>query len=173
VPLALPLTRLSGIHNEPGILKRKLPPAKELITQMLGYITDTDDAERAFLPFKHDGKDRVVLLVNNLGGVSELELGLIVQQTLAVLEGQNIQVERVNAGSFMVCAPIFSWWSKLNLCIDFVQPPRFQFDTASPSPRRGQAQVLGRAYPPAAGRTCICSRVETVHKGCQGGRGVH
>ncbi|KAI5451888.1 hypothetical protein NCC49_001190 [Naganishia albida] len=90
-----------GIHNEPGILKRKLPPAKELITQMLAYITDTNDAERAFLPFKHDGKDRVVLLVNNLGGVSELELGLIVQQTLAVLEEQKIQVDRVNAGSFM------------------------------------------------------------------------
>lgn len=73
---------------------------------MLAYITDTADAERAFLPFKHDGKDRVVLLVNNLGGVSELELGLIVQQTLAVLEEQKIQVERVNAGSFMVRFPV-------------------------------------------------------------------
>ncbi|GHJ85183.1 hypothetical protein NliqN6_1585 [Naganishia liquefaciens] len=90
-----------GIHNEPGILKRKLPPAKDLITQMLAYITDTTDTDRAFVPFKHDGKDRVVLLVNNLGGISELELGLIVQEALGVLASQNIQVERVNAGSFM------------------------------------------------------------------------
>ncbi|KAJ9115161.1 hypothetical protein QFC24_007072 [Naganishia onofrii] len=90
-----------GIHNEPGILKRTLPPAKELITQMLSYITNTSDTERAFLPFQHDGKDRVVLLVNNLGGVSELELGLITQQALAVLEEQKITVDRVNSGSFM------------------------------------------------------------------------
>jgi dihydroxyacetone kinase len=69
---------------------------------MLSYITNTSDTERAFLPFKHDGKDRVVLLVNNLGGVSELELGLITQQALAVLEEQKITVDRVNAGSFMV-----------------------------------------------------------------------
>ncbi|KAJ9106007.1 hypothetical protein QFC19_003343 [Naganishia cerealis] len=90
-----------GIHNEPGILKRTLPPAKELISQMLSFITNTEDAERAFLPFKHDGKDRVVLLVNNLGGISELELGLIAQESLAVLDSQGITVERVSAGSFM------------------------------------------------------------------------
>lgn len=97
------LTAPTGIHNEPGILKQKLPPAKDLVTQMLAYITDTNDVDRAFVPFKHDGNDRVVLLVNNLGGVSELELGLIVQEALGVLASQNIQVERVNAGSFMVC----------------------------------------------------------------------
>lgn len=101
--LPSPLIALTGIHNEPGILKQKLPPAKDLVTQMLAYITDTNDADRAFVPFKHDGGDRVVLLVNNLGGVSELELGLIVQEALGVLATQNIQVERVNAGSFMVC----------------------------------------------------------------------
>lgn len=55
-----------GIHNESGILKQKLTTSKELITQMLAYVTDTTDEERAFLPFKHDGKDEVVLLVNNL-----------------------------------------------------------------------------------------------------------
>ncbi|KAJ9114062.1 hypothetical protein QFC22_005882 [Naganishia vaughanmartiniae] len=65
-----------GIHNESGILKRKLPPARQLIADMLAYITNTTDTERAFCPFKHDGGDRVVLLVNNLGGLSELEMGL-------------------------------------------------------------------------------------------------
>lgn len=33
---------------------------------MLKYVTDTKDEERAFLPYEHDGKDEVVLLVNNL-----------------------------------------------------------------------------------------------------------
>lgn len=38
-------------------------------------LTSTTDTERSFLPFEHDGKDEVVLMVNNLGGVSELEMG--------------------------------------------------------------------------------------------------
>lgn len=55
-----------GIHNEAGIEKTDLPRSKELISKMLKYIIDTNDEERAFLPYKHDGKDEVVLLVNNL-----------------------------------------------------------------------------------------------------------
>lgn len=55
-----------GIHNEAGIEKIKLPTSKELIKRMLGLITDTSDEDRAYVPFKHDGKDEVVLLVNNL-----------------------------------------------------------------------------------------------------------
>jgi hypothetical protein len=101
---------------------------------MLAYITDTKDADRAFLRFKHDGEDRVVLLVNNLGGVSELELGLIVQEALSVLESQNIKVERVNAGSFMV-RHASAWKSLLShraIPIDIMQPPRIQLDTPPP-----------------------------------------
>lgn len=93
---------LAGIHNESGIKKQKLPPARQLITEMLSYITDTSDSDRAFLPFKHDGKDQVVLMVNNLGGISELEMGLISQEALGVLDAQGIEVVRVNVGSFMV-----------------------------------------------------------------------
>lgn len=55
-----------GIHNEAGIEKIKLPTSKELIKRMLGLITDTNDSDRAYVPFKHDGKDEVILLVNNL-----------------------------------------------------------------------------------------------------------
>lgn len=69
---------------------------------MLAYITNTSDADRAFLPFKHDGQDRVVLMVNNLGGISELEMGLIAQEALSVLDEQGIEVSRANVGSFMV-----------------------------------------------------------------------
>lgn len=55
-----------GIHNEAGIEKIKLPTSKELIKRMLGLITDTNDKDRAYVPFEHDGKDEVILLVNNL-----------------------------------------------------------------------------------------------------------
>lgn len=71
---------------------------------MLSYITNTSDIDRAFLPFKHDSKDKVVLMVNNLGGISELEMGLIAQEALGVLDEQEINVVRANVGSFMVSA---------------------------------------------------------------------
>jgi len=57
-----------GIHNEAGIAKVKLSSSKELIANMLKLVLDTSDEDRAFVDFKHDGKDEVVLLVNNLYG---------------------------------------------------------------------------------------------------------
>lgn len=75
-----------GIHNEPGIKRIKIPSTRELLEQMLTFVTDITDPDRSFVPFKHDGKDEVVLMLNNLGGVSELEMnGIIVAATECVL----------------------------------------------------------------------------------------
>lgn len=63
-----------GIHNEPGTNKLSLPKVSELVAQMLTKITDTTDKDRSFLPFEGSG-DEVVLMVNNLGAISELEMG--------------------------------------------------------------------------------------------------
>jgi triose/dihydroxyacetone kinase / FAD-AMP lyase (cyclizing) len=72
---------------------------------MLAYITDITDKERAFLPFKHDGKDEVILLVNNLGGMSELELSSIANDAVKELEEKGkakITVKRIMVGTIMV-----------------------------------------------------------------------
>jgi dihydroxyacetone kinase len=69
---------------------------------MLGMLTLTTDPERSFLPFRGDGEDSVVLLVNNLGGTSELEMGGIVAQTCRSLEEMRISVKRILSGTFMV-----------------------------------------------------------------------
>jgi dihydroxyacetone kinase len=90
-----------GIHNEAGVEKVKLPSSKELVARMLKMITDTKDPERGFVPFQHDGKDEVVLLVNNLGGMSELELSSIANDAVLDLEKQNIIVKRIIVGSVM------------------------------------------------------------------------
>lgn len=67
-----------GIHNEPGNQRLKpLPKLSKLIDQMLAMLTSTTDKERSFVPFQNDGNDEVVLLVNNLGAISELEMGAI------------------------------------------------------------------------------------------------
>ncbi|EPQ56353.1 dihydroxyacetone kinase [Gloeophyllum trabeum ATCC 11539] len=91
-----------GIHNEPGHRRiSPVPPLKELIPQLLEFITSTSDPDRSFLPFRNDGSDEVVLMVNNLGGVSELELVAVVGEAVKALQGTGVTVHRVLSGSFM------------------------------------------------------------------------
>lgn len=59
------------------------PSVEDLITQLLALLCDQDDPERAFVNF---GKaDDVVLLINNYGGLSVLELGALTQEILEQL----------------------------------------------------------------------------------------
>lgn len=74
-----------GIHNERGLVEVDIPEQPEdLIRDMLKLLLDPDDKERAFVPFKE--KEEVILLVNNFGGLSNLENGALTQVALAVLE---------------------------------------------------------------------------------------
>lgn len=92
-----------GIHNEPGHSRvSPVPPLRTLVAQLIDYIVNTNDPERSFIPFKNDGRDKVALMVNNLGGVSELELTGIVNAATEVLGERNIGIERVLSGCFMV-----------------------------------------------------------------------
>lgn len=91
-----------GIHNESGHQRLSpAPPLKELVPKLLELLISTTDSERSFVPFQGKG-DRVALLVNNLGGLSELELGGVVNQARADLDSKGIKIERVLAGTFMV-----------------------------------------------------------------------
>ncbi|KAH7927347.1 dihydroxyacetone kinase [Leucogyrophana mollusca] len=91
-----------GIHNESGIRRvSPVPPLNELVPSLLEMITSTSDKERSFLPFKGKGQDNVALLVNNLGGLSELELGCIVREVRGSLDDSNIVIKRVISGTFM------------------------------------------------------------------------
>lgn len=83
-----------------------MPPLNELVPNLIRMITSTADPDRSFVPFKNDGTDRVVLLANNLGGLSELELGAIVGEANSALDKQGIKAMRVLAGSFMVCSSL-------------------------------------------------------------------
>lgn len=92
-----------GIHNESGHRRvSPMPPLHELIPQLLDMLTSTTDAERSFLPFYGGNKDHVVLLVNNLGGLSQLELSAIVAETRHALDSRGIVIKRLLAGTFMV-----------------------------------------------------------------------
>ncbi|GAA6061035.1 hypothetical protein JCM10212_004609 [Sporobolomyces blumeae] len=91
-----------GIHNEPGIRKASpVPSAEKLVDEFLSTITNTEDEERGYVPFKNDGKDEVILVVNNLGGLPELELGIVAKEAALWLKRKHITVQRAIAGSFM------------------------------------------------------------------------
>jgi dihydroxyacetone kinase len=90
-----------GIHNESGYRRLSpIPPLSELMPQLLELLTSTSDHERSFVPFK--GNDDIVLLVNNLGGVSSLELGAIVREACKAAEAKGFEILRLFSGTFMV-----------------------------------------------------------------------
>ena len=72
-----------GVHNEPGCEKvnTDLPGlAKTMLSQML----DQSDADRGYVRI---GKtDETILLINNFGGVSNLELGAVTAEITSQLE---------------------------------------------------------------------------------------
>ncbi|KAI9740225.1 MAG: hypothetical protein M1834_004803 [Cirrosporium novae-zelandiae] len=88
-----------GIHNEAGSTRVTLTLDK-LITRMLSELLDMTDTDRAFL--KVDSTDEVVLVVNNLGGVSILEMGAIVAEAASQLEKDyGLKPVRVYQGNFI------------------------------------------------------------------------
>jgi dihydroxyacetone kinase len=87
-----------GIHNEPGCETAKLE-LPQLVDKMLAQLLDAKDTDRAFLNIN---SNEVVLLVNNLGGVSVLEMGGITTEVVSQLNSKyGIHPVRVIAGTFM------------------------------------------------------------------------
>ena len=87
-----------GIHNEPGCekLKTDLP---ELIKTMLGQLLDQNDTDRAYIPINKG--DHIALMINNFGGMSNLELGAITSEVVNQLEGTfGLKPSRTYAGNF-------------------------------------------------------------------------
>ncbi|KAM3514913.1 hypothetical protein MY11210_001391 [Beauveria gryllotalpidicola] len=87
-----------GIHNEPGCEKARLA-LPQLVARMLAQLLDGSDKDRAFLTVN---SNEVVLLINNLGGVSVLEMGGITTEVVAQLRATySIRPVRVITGTFM------------------------------------------------------------------------
>lgn len=74
-----------------------MPSATDIIKQMLKYLLDPSDTDRAFVTF--NPSDNVVMLVNNFGGLSGLELEALTDLALQVLKSDwNIVPQRIYAG---------------------------------------------------------------------------
>ncbi|TFK34986.1 Dak1 domain-containing protein [Crucibulum laeve] len=101
-----------GLHNEPGVKKKELRGAEELIEEMIQLILTSKGETRGerFVEVFNNTADDVVLFVNNLGGMSQLEVGAIVDEIIDQLEKLNIIPCRIYVAAYMTSlnAPGFS-----------------------------------------------------------------
>ncbi|XP_037373618.1 triokinase/FMN cyclase [Talpa occidentalis] len=86
-----------GIHGEAGVRRIKMATADEIVTLMLDHMTSPSNVSR--VPVQSGSS--VVLVVNNLGGLSYLELGIIADAAIRILEGRRVKIARALVGTFM------------------------------------------------------------------------
>ncbi|KAF4435739.1 DAK2-Dihydroxyacetone kinase [Fusarium austroafricanum] len=96
---ALPQGQLEfgmGIHNEPGVKREEIPSLDVTIEKALGMMF-TPKANM----WQPEKGQRVALMVNNLGGLSILELGVVANEVVKQLGARDIQIERSLVGAFV------------------------------------------------------------------------
>lgn len=100
----------TGPHNEPGYKTLSpAPSAQDLVKQILTYLLDETDPLRGYVKFNPG--DETVLLVSNFGGMSNLEMGGLVDEILQqLLIDWNVEPVRVYCGCLETSlnAPAFS-----------------------------------------------------------------
>ncbi|KAJ5620194.1 Dihydroxyacetone kinase [Penicillium lagena] len=88
-----------GIHNEPGSHRAKFELVG-LVSIMLKQLLDQNDTDRNYITRKPE--DKFVMLVNNLGGVSPLEMAGITDEVYRQLERDyQIKPVRLIQGTFL------------------------------------------------------------------------
>ncbi len=80
-----------GIHGEPGRERIKLEPADAIVDRLLAAVVED-------VPFVSG--DKVLLLVNGMGGTPQVELYIVYRRAAEVLAGMGIEVTRSLVGNF-------------------------------------------------------------------------
>ncbi|XP_075401759.1 triokinase/FMN cyclase isoform X2 [Tenrec ecaudatus] len=86
-----------GIHGEAGVRRIKMATADEIVKLMLDHMTNPSNASH--VPVQSGSS--VVLVVNNLGGLSFLELGIVADAAVRALEARGVKIARALVGTFM------------------------------------------------------------------------
>ncbi|XP_073430018.1 triokinase/FMN cyclase isoform X2 [Dendrobates tinctorius] len=86
-----------GIHGEAGVQRYKIMSCDEVVKIMIDHMTDPGSKSRVDLR----SGDAIILIVNNLGGLSCLELQIVAGSAVRLLEGRGLHIERAMTGSFM------------------------------------------------------------------------
>ncbi len=88
-----------GIHGERGVSRIPVQPSDEIVITLIDKILTAKQ--------KHETADtsskRVVLLTNNLGSVSGLEMGIVHKKAMSYLSEKGYEVSRAYCGTYMTC----------------------------------------------------------------------
>jgi ATP-dependent dihydroxyacetone kinase len=122
-----------GIHGEAGVERAPMMPADALVDRLLATIL----ADRGFVL-----GDRVVLLVNGLGGTPPMELAIVARHALAALHLHGLTVERAWSGTFLSAIEM----PGVSLSVMRVDDQRLAFlDAATTAPAwPGAGKIAGR-----------------------------
>ena len=83
-----------GVHGEPGVDRRKMLPADELVAAMLHRVVED-------LPFTRG--DRVALLLNSLGATTMMELMIATRRARQLLDPAGLTVALTYFGPYFTC----------------------------------------------------------------------
>ncbi|KAJ1789424.1 Dihydroxyacetone kinase 2, partial [Coemansia sp. RSA 2399] len=86
-----------GIHNEPGFATKELQPASVLVPGLVDHIINSAQFKGAC----PGGTGRVLLMVNNLGATSNLEMGLVTKIAAETVQERGFTLERTFTGTYM------------------------------------------------------------------------
>ncbi|MDP6923938.1 MAG: dihydroxyacetone kinase subunit DhaK [Candidatus Scalindua sp.] len=88
-----------GIHGERGVLRTPVQSSDEIVTILIDKIlTAKQQDESADSSIK-----RMILLTNNLGSVSGLEMGVVHRKAISYLHEKGYEVSRAYCGTYMTC----------------------------------------------------------------------
>ena len=87
-----------GAHGEAGVQRLKLCPAQDVVKVMLHNLVGKTSVLSEPISKQNN---RIVVLVNNLGGLSLFEINIIVKEVVTQLEELKFKVERIYSGTFM------------------------------------------------------------------------
>ncbi|KAJ2516370.1 Dihydroxyacetone kinase 2 [Coemansia sp. RSA 2049] len=85
-----------GIHNEPGFETKELQPANVLIPSLVDHIVNSAQFKSVC-----SGTGRVLLMVNNLGATSNLEMGLVTKLAAEAVQARGFALDRTFTGTYM------------------------------------------------------------------------
>ncbi|XP_074228040.1 triokinase/FMN cyclase isoform X4 [Camelus bactrianus] len=135
-----------GIHGEAGVRRIKMATADKIVAIMLDHMTNSSNVSH--VPVQSGSS--VVLMVNNLGGLSFLELGIIADAAVRSLEGRGVKIARALVGTFMSALEM----PGISLTLLLVDEPLLKLidadTTASAWPNMAKVSVTGRTWIRAA-----------------------
>ncbi|XP_075044065.1 triokinase/FMN cyclase isoform X4 [Mixophyes fleayi] len=136
-----------GIHGEAGVQRYKMMSCDEVVKIMINHMTDPANQSKVDV----QSGDPIILIVNNLGGLSCLELQIVASSAVRCLEARGLLIMRAMTGSFMTALEMSGVsLTLMKMSTDLLR--LFDTDTSAPAwPRVPRVTVTGQT------RTISCA----------------